>query len=80
MNPGMEMSPAWVRRIDLQWIEEKIFIFQSAVRKAFDQIGRGAVVIDVTIPPVDGGHHFSYWPQSDLEKKDDDLLYYSRRG
>jgi len=80
MNPEMEMSPAWGRRIDLQWIGEKNLIFQSAVRKVFDQVGRGAVVIDVTMPPVDGGHPFSYWPQSDLEERDDDPLHYSRWG
>jgi hypothetical protein len=79
MNPEMEMSLAWGRRIDLQWIGEKNLIFQSAVRKAFDQIERGAVVIDVTMPPVVGGLFFSYWPQSDLEEKDDDPLYYSRQ-
>ena len=72
MRPEKEAPPTWVSQIDLDWIEQNFDVFQSAVRKVFDHVGRGAVVIDVTMPPVDDGHPFSYWPQSDLEKKNDD--------
>ena len=72
MNPEKEHPYNWVRRIDLEWIEQNFDVFQAAVRRVFDHVGRGAVVIDVTMPPMGDGHPFSYWSQSDLEKKHDD--------
>lgn len=72
MTPEREAPSTWVRRIDLDWIEQNFDVFQAAVRKVYDHVGRGAVVIDVTMPPVDDGHPFSYWPQSDLQEKQDD--------
>ena len=72
MNLEQEMPVKWVQRVDLHWIEENYYVFQSAVRNVFDEIGRGAVAVDVTMPPVDGGHPFAYWPQSYLEEHADD--------
>lgn len=47
-------------------------MLQQAVRKVFDQMGRGAVAVDVTAPPMAGGHPFTYWPQDYLEAHVDD--------
>ncbi len=75
--PERERSPQfpeWAEREragDLRWIQENLHIFFPAARQAFEQSGRGAIVTDITVIPVQHekgvGHPFAYLPLSVIE-------------
>jgi hypothetical protein len=67
--------PGWAKReraSDIEWIQENLHIFFPAARQAFEESGRGAIVTDTTIPPVEHakgkGHPFVYFPQAVIEE------------
>jgi hypothetical protein len=59
MTPEHKNIPDWARRereADLEWIDEHLELFWMASALAFEDDGRGALVVDTTIQftPVDG--------------------------
>ena len=62
--------PEWAQReriTDLAWIVENLHIFWPVARSAFDEFGRGAMVVDTTSRPTEQGHPFGYFPQEQIE-------------
>lgn len=50
-------SPDWAhqeRQADLDWIGENLPIFWTAATLAFEDAGRGAIVVDTTVQPIPG--------------------------
>ena len=76
MTPEHRDIPDWARRErqgDLGWIAENLDVFSAIAFVAFEDEGRGAIVIDVTSQPVPGaGHPFGYFAQETIERQDDD--------
>ncbi len=71
---GPQPVPEWAKRertSDLAWIHENWHIFFPAARAGFEQAGRGAIVTDTTVAPVEHekgkGHPFGYLPLSLIE-------------
>jgi hypothetical protein len=70
----LEQSPIpdWAcreRLDDLAWIAENLDLFWAAATSAFEDAGRGAIVVDVTIQPVRGiGHPFGYFSREQIER------------
>ena len=68
--------PIWARqerRRDLEWIDENVEIFWAAATAAFEESGRGAIVVDTTKQPaLDSGHPFGYLSQGQLEQDGDE--------
>ncbi len=64
--------PDWAgqeRQYDLEWIHENAGIFQLAAAMAFEETGRGAIVVDTTIQPLpDAGHPFGYLAQETVQE------------
>ena len=69
-------TPEWARRkraSDLAWITENLAVFWPAARQAYVELGRGALVVDTTSQPVEGGGHpFAYFPQDIIEEQGDE--------
>ena len=67
--------PEWAtkeRAGDLAWITENVDIFWPAAQLGFEAVGRGALVVDTTTRPVEGGGHpFGYFPQQAIEAEGD---------
>jgi hypothetical protein len=67
--------PDWAeqeRERDLTWLQENMLILSTAARSAFQGGGRGAIVVDTTVRPVEGmGHPFGYYLQETIETTDD---------
>jgi hypothetical protein len=76
MTPENPNIPAWARQErqgDLGWIAENLDAFSAIASLAFEEEGRGAIVVDVTSQPVPGaGHPFAYFPQEQIEEQDDE--------
>ena len=68
--------PDWARQErqnDLDWVRENLDVFWSAAATAFENAGRGAVVVDTTIQPTPGaGHPFAYFSQERVEARGDE--------
>ncbi len=67
--------PDWAQKEragDLAWIQENLHIFLPAARQAFQEVGRGAIVTDTTVSPVEHergkGQPFAYLPLSVIEE------------
>jgi hypothetical protein len=67
--------PEWAEREragDLNWIMENVDVFWPAAQLGFEELGRGALVVDITRLPVEGGGHpFGYFPQQMFEQEGD---------
>jgi len=76
MTPEHRDIPDWARRErqgDLGWIAENLDVFSAIASLAFEDEGRGAIVVDTTIQPVPGaGNPFGYFPQELIEQQDDE--------
>ena len=75
MSPERRKIPDWARRErigDLEWIAENLHIFWPAAQAAFEEQGRGAIVVDTTSRPTGEGNPFAYFPQDILEEGDDE--------
>ena len=70
-NPESKHIPPWAERQragDLRWISENIDVFWTAARAGFEELGRGAIVVDTTVlPPGASGHPFGFMPQEMVE-------------
>jgi hypothetical protein len=67
--------PEWARReraSDLAWIRENLDVLWPAAEQAYEDVGRGAIVVDTTQRPTGQGHPFGYFPQEDLQKYEDE--------
>jgi hypothetical protein len=68
--------PEWARReraSDLAWIMENVHVLWPAAQQGFAEWGRGALLIDTTSQPVEGGGHpFGYFPQDVIEEQGDE--------
>ena len=63
---GTARAPA-----DLGWLAENLDVFSAIASLAFEEEGRGAIVVDVTSQPVPGaGHPFAYFTHETIEKQD----------
>jgi hypothetical protein len=76
MTPENPNIPAWARQerqADLGWIAENLDMFSAIASLAFEEEGRGAIVVDVTSQPVPGaGHPFGYFSQETIAEQDDE--------
>jgi len=57
MTPENRNIPAWAHRecqADLGWIRENLDVFWMTAAAAFEDAGRGAIVVDTTSHPIPG--------------------------
>ena len=64
------------RRHDLDWIAENRDVFWLSATTAFEEIGRGVLLVDLIHEPLEHGHPFSYYAEGELEIEDEDLKQY----
>jgi hypothetical protein len=73
MTPENPKIPDWARRerlADLDWIAENLDLFWTAATTAFEDVGRGAIVVDTTCQPIPGASHpFAYFSQERIEER-----------
>ena len=73
MTPENKKIPDWAhreRQADLDWIGENLDVFWTAATAAFEDVGRGAIVIDTTTQPIPGaGNPFAYYSQEQTERQ-----------
>jgi hypothetical protein len=76
MTPEHRNIPDWARRerqADLGWIAENLDVFSAVASAAFEDEGRGAIVVETTLEPIPGaGNPFAYFPQEQIEEQDDE--------
>jgi hypothetical protein len=66
--------PAWAERErwgDLAWIGENLHLFWPAAQGAYEELGRGAIVVNTTSRPTGEGNPFAYLTQGAAERTDD---------
>lgn len=66
--------PDWAERerwADLAWIADNLPAFHSASSIAYDVLGRGAVVVEMTYRTQDGGHPAAYLTQEQIARYED---------
>ena len=84
MSPEGRKLPEWARRErgqDLTWIQENLDVFEIAARTAYQETGRGAIVVDTTVQPhPDLGHPFAYFSQEQIEEDEDEDIKRLVRG
>lgn len=61
------------RQQDLAWIEENRDVFWLTATVAFQEIGHGAIVVDLTSDPTDQDQRFAYLAGGELELSDEML-------
>ena len=55
------------------WIRDNFHILWPAAKSAFQDFGRGAIVVDTTSQPISGaGHPFGYFSHEQLQEHDDE--------
>jgi len=73
MTPENPTIPDWAQRerqADFGWIAENLDVFWMTATAAFEDAGRGAIVIDTTLEPVPGaGNPFAYFSQEQVEER-----------
>ena len=55
------------RRHDLDWISQNRDIFWLSATTAFEEVGRGALLVDLIHEPLEQGHPFGYYAEGELE-------------
>ncbi len=68
-------TPEWARRQrqrDLEWIGGNFHIFWPVAIAAFEDQGRGAIVVDTTSRPTGDGNPLAYVPKAAVDAKDDE--------
>lgn len=75
MTPENRNIPDWAQRerqVDFAWIQENLDVFSAAATLAFEDAGRGAIVVDTTLQPIPGaGNPFGYFSLEQLEEQAD---------
>ena len=76
-EPGRQPDiPEWARqerRADMGWIGENSHVFWPTARQAFQESGRGVIIVDTTQQPIPGaGHPFGYFVQEQIEEHGDE--------
>lgn len=70
MTPENRTIPDWAQRerqADLDWINNNLDIFWTAASVCREDVGRGAIVIDVTTQPPPGlGNLFTYFSEQEV--------------
>lgn len=61
------------RKKDLDWIEENRDVFWLTATVAFEEIGRGAIVMDLAVESTGQGDTFSYLAEGELKVTDERL-------
>ena len=61
------------RRRDLAWIRENQTLFWLVASTACEEIGYGALMVDLIHKPLERGHPFSYYAEEELEVQDQQL-------
>ena len=56
----------------MSWIGENLHVLWPLAKQAYDEIGRGAVVVDTTVRPAGLGHPFGYFPREMVEEYGDE--------
>lgn len=64
------------RQQDLEWIGQNRDIFWLSATTAFEEVGRGVLMVDLRQEPLDPGQPFSYHAEGELELQDDKLKGY----
>jgi hypothetical protein len=64
------------RQSDLAWINENLDIFWLSATTAFEEVGRGVLLVDLRQEPLDQGQPFSYLAEGELELQDEKLKGY----
>ena len=70
-GPEQRHIPDWAQRergADLAWIRENLHVLWPVARQAYDEAGRGAVVVDTTSNPAGFGHPFGYFSREIVEE------------
>ena len=73
-NHEQQQFPVWAERergADLVWIQENLHVFWPVARDAYEELGRGAIVIDTTSRPTGEGHPFGYFPEETIDQYGD---------
>ena len=72
---GNRNHPRWAERErsgDMSWIQEILHVLAPAAREQYQQLGRGAVVIDMTVQPHPStGYPIWYLPTQQLKSLDE---------
>ena len=58
MTPENPTIPDWAQRerqADFAWIQENLDVFWTTATTALEDAGRGAIVVDTALEPVQGG-------------------------
>jgi len=69
--------PAWAERerpYDLAWIGENLHVFWPAAQRGYEELGRGALVVDtatLVVHEAGEGYPFIYLPQEKVEETSD---------
>ena len=76
MTPENRNIPDWAHRdlqADFACIRGNLEVFWPAATIAYEDAGRGAIVVDTTLEPIPGaGNPFAYFPQERLKDQADD--------
>jgi hypothetical protein len=76
MTPESSTIPDWAqqeRQGDLFWFQKNRELLWTVASLAFDDLGRGAIVVDTTLQPIPGrGHPLAYFSQERIEAQNDE--------
>jgi hypothetical protein len=64
------------RQTDLAWIDQNRDIFWLSAATSFEEVGHGALLVDLRPEPPDHDQPFSYQAEGELELQDDKLEGY----
>ncbi|MFC1923653.1 hypothetical protein ACFLY4_10240, partial [Chloroflexota bacterium] len=72
-HEAKEFQSSQEHRRDSDWIEENSAVFWSTATVACEQIGPGAIVVDLSKTSKSGGYQFRYTTQGEIELRDEGL-------
>lgn len=75
MAPENNKIPNWARHErerDFEWIGENLNDFWPLAKNAFEEIGRGVIIVDTTSQLKGDGNPYGYISKTDIEEFDDE--------
>ena len=75
MTPEKNNLPAWAERerwSDLAWIAANLPNFWSAAILAYQDLGRGAIVVETNFRVPQGGHPIAYLTEDQIARYEDE--------